>query len=92
MPANLCFLSLNGAQALSEFRQQRLLSALQEQGIELSHIQAQFVHLAWSQNALTAQQAEVLKGLLNYGEPFQKITSKGFFEGAEGLRPEQRHT
>ncbi|MEY4699366.1 MAG: hypothetical protein RIR85_786, partial [Pseudomonadota bacterium] len=42
MPANRRFLSLNGAEALSQFRQQRLLSSLSEQGVELTQIQAQF--------------------------------------------------
>jgi len=83
MPANLCFLSLNGALALSEFRQQRLLSALQEQGVELTAIQAQFVHFAWSEKALNSQEEAVLKGLLNYGEPFQKVATKGLFSGVE---------
>ena len=65
MPANLCFLSLPGAEALSQFRQQRLLSSLQEQGIELTQIQAQYVHFIWSAKKLSDDHLVVLKGLLN---------------------------
>ncbi len=81
MPANLCFLSLPGAEALSQFRQQRLLSSLQEQGIELTQIQAQYVHFIWSKAKVSGDHLDVLKGLLNYGEPFVLKESKGLFAG-----------
>ena len=83
MPANLCFLSLPGAEALSQFRQQRLLSSLQEQGIELTQIQAQYVHFIWSVKKLSDDHLVVLKGLLNYGEPFALKEAKGLFAGKQ---------
>ncbi len=83
MPANRRFLSLNGAQALSQFRQQRLLSSLSEQGIELTQIQAQFVHFVWSDAQIANDHLTVLKGLLNYGEPFTLVEAKGLFAGKQ---------
>ncbi len=83
MPANRRFLSLNGSQALSQFRQQRLLSSLSEQGVELTQIQAQFVHFVWSDAELSGDHQQVLAGLLNYGEPFQLIEAKGLFAGKQ---------
>jgi phosphoribosylformylglycinamidine synthase len=79
MPANRRFLSLNGSQALSQFRQQRLLSSLSEQGVELTQIQAQFMHFVWSDAELSGEHQQVLAGLLNYGEPFHLIEAKGLF-------------
>ena len=84
MPANRRFLSLNGSQALSQFRQQRLLSSLSEQGVELTQIQAQFVHFVWSDAELSGDHQKVLAGLLNYGEPFNLIEAKGLFAGKQG--------
>jgi phosphoribosylformylglycinamidine synthase len=81
MPANLCFLSLPGAEALSQFRQQRLLSSLQERGIELTQIQAQYVHFIWSDAKVSDDHLSVLRGLLNYGEPFVLKEVKGLFTG-----------
>ena len=83
MPANRRFLSLNGAEALSQFRQQRLLSSLSEQGVELTQIQAQFVHFVWSDAELSSEHLTKLKGLLNYGEPFTLIEAKGLFAGKQ---------
>ena len=83
MPANRRFLSLNGAEALSQFRQQRLLSSLSEQGVELTQIQAQFVHFVWSDSEFSGDQMNVLKGLLNYGEPFSLEEPKGLFSGKQ---------
>ena len=83
MPANRRFLSLNGAEALSQFRQQRLLSSLLEQGVELTQIQAQFVHFVWSDSEFSDDQMNVLKGLLNYGEPFTLVEAKGLFSGKQ---------
>ena len=83
MPANRRFLSLNGAEALSQFRQQRLLSSLSEQGVPLTQIQAQFVHFVWSDAELSSEHLTKLKGLLNYGEPFTLIEAKGLFAGKQ---------
>ena len=79
MPVNHRFLSLPGAEALSQFRQQRLLSSLQAQGVELTQIQAQYVHFVWSATAVSDSQLDVLKGLLNYGDPFVLNEAKGLF-------------
>ncbi|QWD78978.1 phosphoribosylformylglycinamidine synthase [Polynucleobacter sp. MWH-Spelu-300-X4] len=81
MPVNHCFLSLPGAEALSQFRQQRLLSSLQAQGVELTQIQAQYVHFVWSATAVSDSHLDVLKGLLNYGDPFVLNEAKGLFAG-----------
>jgi phosphoribosylformylglycinamidine synthase len=64
------FRCLPGADALSAFRQQRLLASLAEQGISLTTIQAQYLHFVWSDSALSDAQLVVLEGLLTYGEPF----------------------
>jgi phosphoribosylformylglycinamidine synthase len=64
------FRCLPGADALSAFRQQRLLASLAEQGISLTRIQAQYLHFVWSDSALSDAQLVVLEGLLTYGEPF----------------------
>ena len=64
------FRCLPGADALSAFRQQRLLSLLATQGIELSSITAQYLHFVWSEQELSANQVSTLEALLQYGEPF----------------------
>ena len=67
MPS-FCFLP--GADALSAFRQQRLLASLAAQGIELESIEAQYLHFIWSESVLGAKDKEVLTSLLTYGQPF----------------------
>ena len=64
------FRCLPGANALSAFRQQRLLSHLATQGIELSSITSQYLHFVWSEQELSANQVSTLQALLQYGEPF----------------------
>ena len=61
---------LPGADALSPFRQQRLLASLSAQGIELESIEAQFLHFIWSEAQLSSENQEVLASLLTYGQPF----------------------
>ena len=65
------FRCLPGADALSVFRQQRLLSHLHQEGIELQGIQAQYLHFVWSTNELTSDELATLEALLQYGEPFE---------------------
>ena len=60
-----------GANALSSFRQQRLLADLAKQGIVLDWISGQYLHFVWAKNALDAKQIQVLEALLSYGEPFK---------------------
>lgn len=70
------FRCLPGADALSTFRQQRLLSHLATQGIELQSIGAQFLHFAWSEHEFKTTQLTTLKSLLHYGEPFTQSITK----------------
>ena len=64
------FLFLPGADALSQFRQQRLLGSLVQQGVNLDSIEAQYLHFVWSDKELTSQEKEVLNSLLTYGQKF----------------------
>ncbi len=61
---------LPGANALSPFRQQRLLSSLASQGIDLERIEAQYIHFIWADKELSQKNQEVLSSLLTYGQPF----------------------
>ena len=63
----LSFCCLPGANALSAFRQQRLLASLAAQGIQLESIEAQYLHFVWSESELNARDKEVLESLLTYG-------------------------
>ncbi|OYY51319.1 MAG: phosphoribosylformylglycinamidine synthase, partial [Polynucleobacter sp. 35-46-207] len=65
------FCCLPGANALSAFRQQRLLASLAAQGIQLESIQAQYLHFIWSKSELSAESRGVLESLLTYGQPFE---------------------
>jgi len=67
---------LPGANALSSFRQQRLLASLAEQGVQLDSIEAQYLHFIWSDTALSTHDQEVLASLLTYGQPFIGFNSK----------------
>ena len=67
---------LPGANALSSFRQQRLLASLADQGIKLDSIEAQYLHFIWSTVALSSHDQEILASLLTYGEPFTGTASK----------------
>jgi phosphoribosylformylglycinamidine synthase len=68
---------LPGADALSPFRQQRLLASLADQGILLESIEAQFIHFIWSEVQLSPINQEVLSSLLTYGQPFVSKVSPG---------------
>ena len=72
---------LPGADALSQFRQQRLIASLASQGVILELIEAQYVHLIWTKHQLTPKEEDVLKSLLTYGQKFNpKIqTNSGLF-------------
>ncbi len=64
------FCCLPGANALSVFRQQRLLASLAAKGIQLESIEAQYLHFAWSESELNSKDKGVLESLLTYGQPF----------------------
>ncbi len=66
------FYFLPGADALSPFRQQRLLASLKAQGINLESVEAQYIHFIWSDEELSTKNKEVLASLLTYGQPFVK--------------------
>jgi len=64
------FSCLPGANALSAFRQQRLLASLVAQGIPLESVEAQYLHFIWTESELSIQDKDILESLLTYGEPF----------------------
>ncbi|OYY16089.1 MAG: hypothetical protein B7Y67_09455, partial [Polynucleobacter sp. 35-46-11] len=67
------FCCLPGANALSAFRQQRLLASLAAQGIQLESIEAQYLHFIWSESELNTKDKEVLESLLTYGQTFVSL-------------------
>jgi phosphoribosylformylglycinamidine synthase len=71
---------LPGADALSQFRQHRLIALLTDQGVRLESIEAQYIHLIWTENQLTDKEEGVLKSLLTYGQKFDSKT-----QGSPGL-------
>ncbi|MBU3621622.1 phosphoribosylformylglycinamidine synthase [Polynucleobacter sp. CS-Odin-A6] len=71
------FCCLPGANALSAFRQQRLLASLAAQGIQLESIEAQFLHFIWSESELNTKDKGILESLLTYGEPFASQIKAG---------------
>lgn len=68
------YFSLPGAIALSNFRQQRLVSSITEQGVLLANIQAEYLYLIWSESKLEDYQVDRLKSLLN--SPAQTLLGK----------------
>ena len=68
---------LPGADALSPFRQQRLLASLASQGVDLESIEAQYLHFIWSEAELGPKNQEVMASLLTYGQPFQSKINPG---------------
>jgi phosphoribosylformylglycinamidine synthase len=68
---------LAGADALSRFRQQRLLSSLASQDVILECIEAQYVHLVWTKNELLSKEEDILKSLLTYGQRFESKIFSG---------------
>jgi phosphoribosylformylglycinamidine synthase len=60
-----------GANALSHFRVQQILPRLAAIAPAIQGLSARFVHLVGSEQALDAQQQQVLSALLTYGEPAQ---------------------
>ena len=80
------FRFLPGADALSTFRQQRLLASLAAQGVELESIEAQYLHFIWSESDLDTANQEILSSLLTYGQPFAsklKLGSSWFGKGSK---------
>ena len=68
---------LPGADALSPFRQQRLLATLASQGVDLESIEAQYLHFIWSEAQLSPKNQEILASLLTYGQAFSSKINPG---------------
>ena len=64
-------LTLLGSSALSAFRAQRLLEALQKQGLPIAGIQARYEHFVWLHKPITTDQQSLLAKLLDYGVPIE---------------------
>ncbi len=60
------FLSLRGSPALSQFRLDKLYASLKTSAPDIAHIYAEFVHFAFTENALDATQQNTLKQILTY--------------------------
>jgi phosphoribosylformylglycinamidine synthase len=63
-------LSFEGGNALSDFRAQALLTALQAINARIQAVSARHLHWVWSDTALDAATHERLAALLNYGDPY----------------------
>ena len=70
-------LTLRGSAALSPFRLYKILDALMGNAPNISYIYAEFVHFAFSDNALTDAQQNTLQQILTYGSKGQIQTPKG---------------
>jgi len=68
-------LQLPGSPALSPFRQEKLLTALQAVVPEIRSVQAQYIHFVDVEQQLAADAMERLQALLDYGEPASIDTS-----------------
>ncbi len=64
-------LILHGGNALSDFRVNKLLPALQTYVSEIRSIQAHFIHFAETSAGLEEKEQAQLDGLLNYGSPIE---------------------
>ncbi len=65
--SNTHFLSLRGSPALSAFRLEKLYTSLKKSAPNIAHIDAEFVHFAFSQTALSNAQQNTLNQILCYG-------------------------
>jgi phosphoribosylformylglycinamidine synthase len=73
-------LTLRGAPALSNFRTQKLLHALQQADASITGVYAEYVHFAEVQDTLSTTELDVLEQLLTYGPKVQSSES----QAAEG--------
>ena len=60
-------ISLRGSSALSPFRLEKILATLKTSAPQISHLQGDFWHFAWSDADLSASQQETLQKILTYG-------------------------
>ncbi|MCP4879352.1 MAG: phosphoribosylformylglycinamidine synthase [Gammaproteobacteria bacterium] len=70
-------LTLRGAPALSEFRQQKLLAELQAQLPAVSDVYGEFMHFANLSAELTDDEQQVLQSILHYGPSAQVKDGSG---------------
>ncbi|MDO6565432.1 phosphoribosylformylglycinamidine synthase [Alteromonas sp. 1_MG-2023] len=70
-------LVLQGAPALSEFHQTKLIAKLGQSGIKVKNLYSEYIHLIDSEGELSQQQLEILKKLLTYGPARQTQTPTG---------------
>lgn len=72
-------LTLRGSQALSLFRQKKLLKTLQALDASITNVQAQFVHFIDNKSALPSDVEKQLNQLLTYGEDQTDLTKGELF-------------
>lgn len=72
-------LTIRGSQALSPFRQKKLLKTLQAIDTSITNVQAQFVHFVDSKATLVAEVESKLNQLLTYGEDQADLTKGELF-------------
>ena len=65
--SNPSFLCLIGSPALSQFRLEKLYASLKIPAPNITHIVAEFVHFAFSEQTLNETQQNILKKILTYG-------------------------
>jgi phosphoribosylformylglycinamidine synthase len=71
------FLKLRGSPALSQFRLDKLYTTLKTVAPSISHIYAEFIHFAFSQQSLETNEQSVLKQILTYGPSGQAESPNG---------------
>jgi len=70
-------LILPGCPALSDFRIEKLLIRLQQQGLPISQLAANYVHLVATHPQLSQDEHQVLEKILSYGPSFLPPSIKG---------------
>ncbi|WP_020184045.1 phosphoribosylformylglycinamidine synthase [Methylotenera sp. 1P/1] len=70
-------LSLRGSAALSQFRLEKLYATLKQSVPSIQHLYTEFVHFAFSDNALSASDQSTLKEILTYGPATTTETPAG---------------
>ncbi|MCP4433024.1 MAG: phosphoribosylformylglycinamidine synthase [Gammaproteobacteria bacterium] len=71
-------LCLPGSPALSDFRLQKLQQKIRQQGGEVTGISASYMHLVdVDENALSAQQKQIVDNLLSYGPAMSQTAVEG---------------
>lgn len=77
MNGELAMLILRGAPALSDFRVNKLLSALNRHGLNIKDIYAEFVHFADIESELSESELDKLNALLEYGPKIESHQPSG---------------